>query len=355
MKFIKTYESFKESRNKEAVNEEFLGGLFGNLFKKIKNAINKTKGGKEVEQIYQKWRKIIEDEIQKQANITLQLDSTKKQEIPKPEESKKEEKTEDSKGDEKKQESYTINNRKYNREHKVFEAEKVSKDLLKKKEGLINQIIKKNTDLALKEMDDILKKFGGSSANPSLAAIINSKKTQFEIDVLTSQVKALEEAGESKDAQEIAKQRDEKAKASEQELEKGINTKPVEYNEGDEVIYLKKDKKIEDWNSLSDEDKKNPSKGKADEIVGVGKIKKRDGDNFIIEYAPDKTADKVSSQIISKSQTSGSEEAKKAAESLGKIKDDSEKMKVVGDLADILQDESKKDKVEQIKKIISEQ
>lgn len=332
MKFIRTYESFKESRNKEVVNEEFLGGLFGNLFKKIKNAINKTKGGKEVEQIYQKYREIIENEIQKQANITLQLNS------------------------EKKQESYTINNRTYNRKHKVFEAEKVSKDLLKKKEGLINQIIKKNTDLALKEMDEVLKKFGGKSANPSLAAIINSKKAQFEIDVLTSQVRALEEAGQAKDAQEIAKQRDEKAKASEQELEKGINTKPVEYNEGDEVIYLRKDKKIDDWNSLSDEDKKNPSEGEAPKIVTIGKIQKKDGDNFTIEYADGETVEKTSSQIISKSQTGGSEDdAKKAAESLGKIKDDPEKMKVVANLADILQDESKKDKVEQIKKIISEQ
>jgi hypothetical protein len=355
MKFIRTYESFKSTKKENSLNEEFLGGLFGNLFKKLKDTINKTKGGKEVEEIYQKYRTAIEEDIKKQANINLQLDAIKQSEEEKknknvkPEDAAKIEKEKDSTEEEKKESLFN-----YSYIDKIFEAEeKVSKDLLTKKKGLIDQIIKKNTDLALQEMEDILKKYGGSSANPALASIIKSKKSQFEIDVLTAQIRELEKSGD--DVKEFTKQRDEKVKASEQELETGLNTKPVEYNDGDEVVYLKQDKTIDQWNSLSDEDKKNPSEGKASEIVAVGKIQKKDGDKFTIEYGDEgKTTDKTSSEIVSKNQIDKNEEAKKAAESLGKIKDDSEKMKTVAELADMLQDDSKKDKVEEIKKIISD-
>lgn len=354
MKFIRTYESFKSSKKEVSLNEEFLGGIFGNLFKKLKDTINKTKGGKEVEEIYQKYRTAIEEDIKKQANINLQLDTIKQAEEDKknknvkPEDDAKIEKEADSTEEDKKESLFNYSS------DKIFEAEeKVSKDLLTKKQGLIDKIIKKNTDLALQEMEDILKKYGGSSANPALASIIRSKKSQFEIDVLTAQIKELEKAGD--DAGEFTKRRDEKAKSSEQELEAGLNVKPVEYNDGDEVVYLKQDKTIDQWNSLSDEDKKNPSEGKASEVVSVGKIQKKDGDNFTIEYGDEgKTTDKTSSEIISKNQVDKNEEAKKAAESLGKIKDDADKMKTVAELADMLQDDSKKDKVEEIKKIISD-
>jgi hypothetical protein len=359
MKFIKTYESFKSHKKVNSINEEFLGGLFGNLFKKLKDTINKTKGGKEVEEIYQKYRSAIENDIKKQANITLQLDQIKQAEQAKKDATKPEVKPEDSEtqgdssetqGEDKKESLFSLET------EKIFEnEEKISEDLLKKKRGLIDQIVKKNTDLALQEMEDILKKYGGKSANPALAAIISSKKSQFEIDVLTSQINALESSGDTKSSKDMEKIRDEKAKASEQQLEAGLNVKPVEYNDGDEVIYLKQDKTIDQWNSLSDEDKKNPAEGKASEVVAVGKIQKKDGDNFTIEYGDEgKTTDKTSNEIVSKNQVDKNEEAKKAAESLGKIKDDSEKMKTVADLADMLQDDSKKDKVEEIKKIMSD-
>jgi hypothetical protein len=357
MKFIRTYESFKSSKKEKSLNEEFLGGMFGNLFKKIKGYIDKTKGGKEVEDIYQKYRNTIEEDIKKQANINLQLDANKQAEAEKnvkPEDAAKIS-TEDSTEEEKKE---SLSN--YSYTEKIFEAEeKISPDLLKTKKGLIDQIIKKNTDLALQEMEDILKKYGGKSANPALASIINSKKSQLEIDVLVSQMRELENASDDKDSQDEAarlkKEIDEKSKISEQELEKGMEVKPVEYNDGDEVVYLKQDKTIDQWNSLSDEDKKNPSEGKASEVVSVGKIQKKDGDNFTIEYGDEgKTTDKTSSEIISKNQVDKNEEAKKAAESLGKIKDDADKMKTVAELADMLQDDSKKDKVEEIKKIISD-
>ena len=61
MKYIKKYEAFK-NENSEPVNEEFLGKLIGgikNLIKKGQERINKTKGGKEIDVIYQKYLNMI--------------------------------------------------------------------------------------------------------------------------------------------------------------------------------------------------------------------------------------------------------------------------------------------------------
>ena len=69
MKYIKTFESHRNSKSVETdkpVNEEFFGALgkmIGNLFKKAKERINKTKGGKEIEVIYQKYVDMIGKEL----------------------------------------------------------------------------------------------------------------------------------------------------------------------------------------------------------------------------------------------------------------------------------------------------
>jgi hypothetical protein len=58
MKHLRTFENFKTSQKSEVVNEEIFGSigkLFGNFFKKMGENIRKTKGGKEIEDIYQKY------------------------------------------------------------------------------------------------------------------------------------------------------------------------------------------------------------------------------------------------------------------------------------------------------------
>ena len=57
MKYVRNFESYKLSKVEKPLNEEFLFGLIGKLFGKIKERINKTKGGKELETVYQKWLK----------------------------------------------------------------------------------------------------------------------------------------------------------------------------------------------------------------------------------------------------------------------------------------------------------
>lgn len=126
-----------------------------------------------------------------------------------------------------------------------------------------------------------------------------------------------------------------------------------EYKEGDQVIYLLKDKTMDDWNKLNDNQKKNPKEKPASDIVGIGKIQKIQDDKITIEYTEGKTTEKSTSEIISRLEVDENEEAKKAAESLGKIKQDPEKMKKVATFSDFIQDEKNKDKVAEIEKIMT--
>ncbi len=139
---------------------------------------------------------------------------------------------------------------------------------------------------------------------------------------------------------------------------KGIKqeeTTTEEYKVGDVVVYKRDKFNEEEWKSLSDDEKKKPEEGKMKELqneqIGIKEIKSITGEEVGFEDAEGKPFKKTLSDILMKSGDK-SEEAKKAAESLGKIKDDPEKMKTVADIADILQDDTKKDQIDQIKKIV---
>jgi hypothetical protein len=137
---------------------------------------------------------------------------------------------------------------------------------------------------------------------------------------------------------------------------KNIESTPGgEYKTGDTVVYKRDKFNEEEWKKLTDEDKKKTDEGlmkdlQDKEMIGIKKIKEVTGDDISFEDADFK---KKKEDILMKIEVDQNEESKKAAESLGKIKDDPEKMKTVSDLADMLQDDAKKDQVDQIKKIIS--
>jgi hypothetical protein len=128
-----------------------------------------------------------------------------------------------------------------------------------------------------------------------------------------------------------------------------------ELKPGDTVIY-KRDKFNEDeWSKVTDDEKKKTDEGKMKELqdkemIGIKKVKEVTGDDISFEDADFK---KKKEDILMTVEVDQNEESKKAAESLGKIKADPDKMKTVADLADMLQDDTKKDQVDQIKKIIS--
>ena len=267
MKYIKKYESFKNNRS-ETVNEEFLGSLIGgikNLFKKSQERTNKAKGGKEVEVIYQKYLNMITTELAKTAQIDLNVAAA-------------------SKGDLPAAAGATTNDA----------NAKLAVDTLKKKKAVMDQIVQKIKAMALKEMDAVLTKFGGAAANPQLKIIIDTKKDQFEMDYLNAQIGYLDKAGDKTMVAAISKDRDALSKKIEGEFKDFDTAKAVTYAVGDEVIYLLKDKKPEEYDKA-----KKPEDQKA--IVGVNKIAEIDGDNFTLENEKgEPTIKKTGKEIMGK-------------------------------------------------------
>ncbi len=402
MKYIKRYESFK---NTEPVNEEFLGKLIGgikNLIKKGQERINKTKGGKEIEVIYQKYLTMITSELAKTAQIDLNIAAA-------------------SKGDMPAAPGATTNDA----------NAKLAADTLKKKKAIMDQIVKKIKANALKEMDGVLKKFGGAAANPQLNLLIDAKKDQFEMDYLNAQIAYLDKAGDKTMVATISKERDALSKKIEDDFKEfdtakavtyevgdqviyllkdktpeqydktkkpedqkdivGVhkiaeldgdnftledeNGKPTikktgkeimgkvegaegagEYKVGDVVIYLKKDKKKEEFDALTDEEKKNPTEGKAAEIVGVKKIEKLEGDKVtFLDKDGKPTIIKTLAEIIGKSEGEQAQGQEDLVKKLGELKSKKpEDIKKVSSYVDFMSDEKNADKVAEIEKIIGE-
>lgn len=267
MKYIKNYEKFK-SQNSDTVNEEFLGKLIGgikNLFKKGQERLNKTKGGKEIDVIYQKFMTMLTTELAKTAQIDLNVAAA-------------------SKGDLPAAPGATTNDA----------NAKLAVETLKKKKVIMDQIVAKIKANALKEMDAVLVKFGGGAKNPQLKIIIDSKKDQFEMDYLNSQIAYLDKAGDKTMIAEVTKQRDGLSKKIEADFKDFDTAKAVTYAVGDEVIYLLKDKKAEDYDKT-----KKPEDQK--DIVGVNKIAEIDGDNFTLEDSDgEPTIKKTGSELMGK-------------------------------------------------------
>ena len=127
------------------------------------------------------------------------------------------------------------------------------------------------------------------------------------------------------------------------------------------IIYLLKDKTKEDWDKLSDDQKSKPSEKPASDIVGVKVVDELNKSNtnlidaWIVRFIgkDGKKITKFPKEIIGVSGSTQSEDAKKAADSLGKIKNDPEKMKKVAMFSDFLQDDKNKDKIAEIEKIIT--
>lgn len=304
MKYIKTFESHRTSKNTETVNEEFLGAigkLFGNMFKKVKERINKTKGGQEVEAIYQKYLDLISKEFAKTAKVELNLAAAARES--------------EGGGAVPKKESLDIKDLDMINEAEEDDAPategeapaapevdaKTAVDQLKSKKTVLDQIIKKLKDMALKEMDAVLKKYGGAAANPQLDIIITAKKDQFDLDFMNAQINWLEKAGDKTESIVISKQRDAIAKKIEAEYKDFDNAKAVTYKEGDNVVYKLQDFKQEEWDKLSPEQKSNPSEEPASKYVGVHKISKIDGDKFTLLDKDDKpTIIKTGAEILGK-------------------------------------------------------
>ena len=425
-KYIKNFESFKNSKKEEPVNEELLGAIgraIGGLFKKGKELINKAKGGKEVEAIYQKYLKMIQDQFASQAKVKLNILASEKSTTP----------PVNTANDIPKKESIH-----YDASTKIFEADanaKLAVDTLKEKKNIMDQIVQKMKAMALKEMDNILKKYGGSGKNPQLDLLIQSKKDEFDMAYLNAQIGYLEQAGDTTMVAGIKKKRDEitkiidnkltaaskavvinyvvgdsviyllkgktkenydpKKKPEDQKDIVGVNkiekiegdnytlldedgkeiiktsaeligksenntndaTKKSDYKVGDDVIYLLKDKTLDEYNELTDEEKKKPTEGRSAELVGVHKIEKLEGDKVTMLDKDGNEFTKILAEIISKTdvpvepKADGQEDlVKKLGDLKTKRPDD---IKKVSSYIDFINNDANKDKIEEVDKIIS--
>ena len=107
-----------------------------------------------------------------------------------------------------------------------------------------------------------------------------------------------------------------------------------------------KDKKKEEY-----DEKKKPEEQK--EVVGVKKIEKIEGDKIFFKAQDGEDIIKTKLEIMGKSEGGvAGENAKKAQEALGKIKQDEEKMGKVATFAEFIQNDANKDKIAEIEKLM---
>jgi hypothetical protein len=150
---------------------------------------------------------------------------------------------------------------------------------------------------------------------------------------------------------------------TEDEINKYLETKKIPvpeagpeggYKVGDNVVYKREKFDQAKWDALTDDDKKKPNEGKMKELqaeaIGIKKISKIEGDKVSFEGA-DFT--KTMGDILMKTEEVKAEGQEDLVKKLGDLKTKNpENIKKVGTFVDFISDEANKDKVAEIDKII---
>ena len=150
---------------------------------------------------------------------------------------------------------------------------------------------------------------------------------------------------------------------TEEEVDKYLETKKIPvpekgpeggYKVGDNVVYKREKFDQAKWDALTDDDKKKPNDGKMKELqaeaIGIKKISKIEGDKVSFEGA-DFT--KTMGDILMKTEEVKAEGQEDLVKKLGDLKTKNpENIKKVGTFVDFISDEANKDKVAEIDKII---
>jgi len=227
MRYIQGYDAHRRTRTEEVTNEGILSGLFNfvkKMYGRVKTAINKVQGAKKCEEIYKRFLDQIQADISKKANIDLNISATlqaEPNEAEKPKEPGQQQQqtkqnasalwsggTPVNEVQEPKltpEEIEQMNSKADEAGAKEGEKnKKIGMAALKEKKKLIEDIIKLQKDRALKQMDAILKNYGGAEKNPKLAQVIDNFKDQFQIDIMTAQMKYLEQSGDKAVANKLA-------------------------------------------------------------------------------------------------------------------------------------------------------
>lgn len=150
---------------------------------------------------------------------------------------------------------------------------------------------------------------------------------------------------------------------TEDEVNKYLETKKIPvpeggapeggYKVGDTVVYKREKFKQEDWDKLTDDDKKKPEEGKMKELqaeqIGIKKISKIEGDKVSFE---DADFTKEMGDILMKSEVEKAEGQEDLVKTLADVKaKNPDAIKKMGDIAKLYQDPDKnKDKIAEIEK-----
>ena len=196
MKYIKSYESFKHDKD-ESVNEEFLAKLWKMAKGAWGKVVNKIKGGKIVQSIYDKYLKIIQKNLQSLAKIKMNLKASG--ELDKP-----------------KKESYIIkeadNAPVLDPQEEDDENVKLDSATLKQKLALITKLVDDQKAAAKKDMEKELNKAGGREKNPDLAEIIDNKIREFDKALFDVEIDLLNKTGDQAALQKVILKRNKVAK-----------------------------------------------------------------------------------------------------------------------------------------------
>lgn len=242
MKNLYNKSEFLTIRNQTDILNENIFSFLGNTFNKLKTLINKIKGGKDVSAIYAKYIDKIQTELKNKLQIDLQLQpQTVKNENLKLNEAEAAaaaanttvnakpvdaaNANADAKPADANADAKPVDSADANADAKP-DANQIEK--LKKNQVAIQKIIDSYKNLAIKEMDAILIKMGGKEKNPQLASIIDIKKEQFNVDVLTAEIKIY---GDDPKAKELTTQLNDANKRIQQlnsVLEKGKISNDIE-------------------------------------------------------------------------------------------------------------------------------
>jgi hypothetical protein len=128
-----------------------------------------------------------------------------------------------------------------------------------------------------------------------------------------------------------------------------------DYKVGDTVIYKRNNFEQDEWDKITDDEKKKPNEGKMkflfdQEIVGMKKISKIEGDKISFE---DADFTKTMADILMKTEEVKAEGQEDLVKKLGDLKTKKpEDIKKVGSFVDFISDEANKDKVAEIEKIM---
>ena len=222
MSYIRKFESFKQFKNSEKMNEEILGTLFGwakGFYSKMKAASRKVKGAKDLKAIYNKYIEKINGELAKKAKISLNLKGEQemlksaaapKQEVRTAESFLIKEEAEDEAPVESQEKAQSEDDK-----DAKFDA-----DTLKQKLKLIQQIIEIYKKAARKEMEKVLSKYGGIEKNPDLKELIDAKIEEFDLALINAEIEYLEKAGDKSSVQKLRVNREKKQKEIEASYKK---------------------------------------------------------------------------------------------------------------------------------------